>query len=231
MKEWDRTKRKEKIAILGYRSGTTLVHKCLLLTGLVNWGLWSLTQFNSEPTAVKFELWFKYPKFNLEKILPKHYWEICKCPEMPFFIEEFTEKFPKSKFIVLDRDFKKRIDSHINIWGTGFWDNIAAKSQNLQKLIEDEFGYVPEGREFIVLYHAYIDRLQDEFLEKYPKELILRIDFNDLMKNWDTEMEKICDFIDIPYWRYKELFKIMRVMKHMDTTSDVKNYADSPTNT
>jgi len=224
--EWTRNLRKDKIVILGSRAGTSLVHKCLLMTGLLNWGMWSLHTHDSEPASVRMNLWFKYPKIKLDKVFPKYKWEICKCPELIFLIDEFIKEYPNSKIIKLDRDVYERIDSHIKIWEDGLYKNLVSKSKAFQQIFIDEFGFVPKGYNTVVFWNLFKERLEEEFLKHYDKDLILRIDFHDLMDNWDKEMKKIADFINVPFEVYKDLWNELRKIKHMDTSSDIKKWLD-----
>lgn len=224
MTEWTRKLRKDKIVILGSRAGTSLVHKCLLLTGLINWGTWSLHTHDSEPASVRMNLWFKYPKIKMEKILPKYFWEICKCPELIFLINEFLEVYPNSKIIKMDRPIEERIQSHLKVWGTGLWDNLVSKSKAFQQIFIDELGFLPEKEETVCYWNYFKERLEEEFLDKYPKELVLRINFHDLMNDFDKEMKKVADFVNVPFDLYKDLWNEMRNIKHMSTNTDIKRY-------
>lgn len=224
MTKWTRNLRKDKIIILGSRAATSLVHKCLLLTGLLNWGLWSLHTHDSEPPEVRMNLWFKYPKINMDKIIPKYKWEICKCPELIFLIKEFIKIYPNSKIIKLDRPLMERINSHIKIWEDGLWKNLVSKSKAFQQIFIDEFGFVPKDYKTVVFWNVLKEKKEEEFLAEYPKELVLRINFHDLMNDFDTEMKKIADFIDVPFDVYKELWNVMRSIKHMDTKTKIKKY-------
>ena len=115
IRDWERDFRKKPIFILGGRSGTTLIHKCLLITGLVNWGTWSLHTYESE-APIKPLIWGHYPNIKDRQLTAKYPFEIAKCPDFNFVLEQIDRIYPHSIFIVTQRDFDERIDSHINAW-------------------------------------------------------------------------------------------------------------------
>jgi hypothetical protein len=222
--KWAKGKSKHKIIILGGRSGTSLVHKCLLLTGKINWGLWSLEDYESEP-QIKIQIWSQYQKVNVDRLLPKFYWEIAKSPDIPFILKDLMERF-KMKFIVLERDIDEQIQSHIRAWGEGFMD-IYNVMQNFKDMLESEFGFIPDDIKTVLrLYFLLRYKLQEEALTDYPKELVLRVKFHDLMNDYETEMKRISDFLDINFDIYKGLWKEMRKIKHMDTGSDLNKWLE-----
>jgi len=220
--KWGRGKRKEKIIILGGRSGTSLVHKCLLITGLINWGLWSLEHYESE-APIKLHIWNNYPNISEEVLKPKYYWEIAKSPDFGFVIDKLINLYD-IKFIILERPLREQVRSHIKAWGDGFM-KIYNAMPNFQNMLLYEFGFIPDDIETVLtLYMAMRYRLQEEALRDYPKEKILRINYHNLMDEYWWEMAKICKFLDINYDIYQNLFKEMRKIKHMETGTDIKFY-------
>ena len=61
-------------------------------------------------------------------------------------------------------------------------------------------------------------------LKNFDKSLIFRVHFHELMDNWDQEMRKLCEFINIDYDFYKPIWQVMRTMKLRNTASDVRKY-------
>ncbi len=221
---WSRGKRKYKTVILGARSGTTLVQKCLLITGMNNWGLWSLDCFEAEP-PIKHRIWGTYPNVSDRVLKPKYYWELAKTPVLGFVLPQLLDIYKKVKFIVMERPLEERVNSHINTWGDGMIDKIFNMMPKFQKWIESEFGFIPTDiRTFEELFQTLRETKREEFLKNYPQELILRVQFHDLMNDFEKEMKRICIFLDIDYSIYRGLFLEMRKIKHMDTSSDVNKY-------
>ncbi|KKK73164.1 hypothetical protein LCGC14_2896570, partial [marine sediment metagenome] len=138
---WDRNHRRRKIFILGGRSGTTLIHKCLLITGLTNWGLWSLHTYNSEPSIIKHVIYSRYPFIHDADLKPERPFEIAKCPEFGFVIDSL-ERLYQPLFIITERDLEERVQSHIKAWGNHMleiWD----KYPNWKGLIIGLIGEYP----------------------------------------------------------------------------------------
>lgn len=221
---WSRGKRKYKTIILGARSGTTLIQKCLLITGMLNWGLWSLDCFEAEP-PIKEKIWGSYPNVKERVLKPKYYWELAKTPALGFVLPQILDIYKKVKFIVMERPLEERINSHINTWGDLMMTKVFNMMPKFQKWIEREFGFIPTDiRTFEEVFQILRETKREEFLKDYPQELILRVKFHDLMNDFEKEMKRICDFLDINYSVYRGLFLEMRKIKHMDTSSDVNKY-------
>jgi hypothetical protein len=112
LEKYKRKFRKKKLFLLGNaRAGTSLVHKCLLITGLVNWGPWALDVYESEPKIRM--IWTHYPSVNTKLLKPKNFFEIAKSPDFDLVVDKLIELYPKSKFIVFERDLEERIKSFI----------------------------------------------------------------------------------------------------------------------
>ena len=72
LEKYKRKFRKRKLFLLGNaRAGTSLIHKCLLITGLVNWGPWALDVYESEPKIRM--IWTHYPNVNTNLLKPKNF--------------------------------------------------------------------------------------------------------------------------------------------------------------
>ena len=227
IKKWIRTLRNYKIVILGVRSGTSLVHKCLLITGLLNWGTWSLEHFECEP-PIKQKIWATYPNINKRLLKPKYFWEIAKSPVLGFVLKQLVDIYGDIRFIVMERPIKERVDSHIKTWGDGMLVNIFNKMPTFQKWIESEFGFIPEDIEtFETVFHALREAKREEFLKNYPQEKILRVGFHNLMIDFEGEMKRIAEFIDVDYNTYIKLWREMRKIKHMDTSSDINKWLEN----
>jgi len=221
---WSRGKRKYKTIILGARSGTTLVQKCLLITGMLNWGLWSIDCYEAEP-PIKQKIWGSYPNVKERVLKPKYYWELAKSPVLGFVLPQLLDIYKKVKFIVMERPLEERVNSHINTWGDGMVTNIFNKMPKFQEWIKNECGFIPTDiRTFENVFQTLRKTKSEVFLKDYPQDKILRVQFHDLMKDFDGEMKKIADFLDINFEVYKGLWREMRKIKHMDTSSDTNKY-------
>lgn len=228
---WNRKLRKRKIFILGKRSGTSLLHKCLLITGLINWGVWSLHTYESEP-QIKFLIHNKYPNITKEMIKPNYKFEIAKSPAADLIMPIINKLYPQTKYIIMERDADEIVESFI----TGFGESIGKDEAfiydhfnslpNIKVILEKEIGYYPDNcRDFLTVWFKFQKDKREEFLVTYNKDLILRIEFNDLINDFENIMKKVCDFVHINYDIYKNLWREMRNIKHMVSKKDFnKNY-------
>lgn len=222
IRDWDRPFRKKPIFILGGRSGTTLVHKCLLVTGLVNWGTWSLHTFESE-APVKPLVWGKYPNIKERDLKPSYRFEIAKCPEFGFLVDQI-EAIYHPYFIILERDLMERVESHIKAWNKGImliWEQFP----NWKRQIAGRLGKYPKDiYELLIGYTEWRDELQKNSLAKISDRRKLYVDFHKLMDDWDYQMSRICDWLKIPTKNYREVWWALRKIKLMPTASDVNKY-------
>ncbi len=225
VKQWRRSPRLQKIFIPGAaRAGTTLVHKCLLVTGLVNWGPWHIHIYDSE-APVKERLWLSFPNIKMRILKPKNFFEIAKAPDFSLVMDKLMEIYPNSKYIILERDIEDRIPSFVGGFGEVLY-NVLINYPNMIEAIEKEAGEYPKDNEtFLRGFFLLQEKLREEALKDYDESLILRVDFYKLMNDWDKEMRRICDFVeDIDYEYYKPVWDVIRTMKMIPTASDVKKY-------
>jgi len=221
---WSRGKREYKTVILGARSGTTLVQKCLLITGMLNWGYWSIEVYESEP-SIKHKIWATYPNVKDRLLTPKYFWELAKSPILGFVLPQLLDIYKKVKFIVMERPLEERVNSHINTWGDDMLVYVFNNMPNFQKWIKSECGFIPTDiRTFENVFQTLRKTKAEEFLKDYPQDKILRVQFHDLMKDFDGEMKRIADFLVIDFEIYIGLWREMRKIKHMDTSSDINKY-------
>lgn len=223
-KKWDRRIRNRKIFILGGRAGTTLVHKCLLITGLVNWGTWSLHTYESE-APVKEVIWTMYPDVIDDYLKSIYPFEIAKCPDFGFVIDQLEVLYPKPQYIIMKRNVKDAADSHIKTWGNYVINIWKERFPNWHELIKNTTGKkVKDDRNIMIENIKWREQIQDISLSKISEERKLYVEFNDLMNDFDGEMKRIADFTNIPYDIYIPLWRELRKIKLMATTSDVKDY-------
>jgi hypothetical protein len=225
VKQYRRKGRKEKIFIPGAaRAGTTLVHKCLLVSGLVNWGPWHLHIYDSE-AKVRGNMWRSYPNIKPLYVKPKNFFEIAKSPDLSLSMDKLMEIYPNSKYIIFERDIEERIPSFIGGFGKDLYDNLI-NYPNMMGAFEQELGEYPKDNETLLRgYFMLLQRLREEALQDYDHSLILRVDFHKLMNDWDKEMTKVCEFVEgIEYEYYKPVWDVIRTMKMIPTASDVKSY-------
>lgn len=224
IKDWDRDYRLKKIFILGGRSGTTLIHKCLLITGLVNWGLWSLHTYESEPFIIKHVIYSRYPRIYEADLRPEYPFEIAKCPEFGFVIDLLEKAYPNCKYIITQRDLMERVDSHIRTWGRHIqntWDGYP----NWKRQITGVLGEYPKDiYKLLIGYTKWRDGIEKRSLSKISDKRKLYVDFNNLMGDFLYEMNRIADFVGIPADNYRALWCELREIKLMATASDVKKY-------
>lgn len=225
VKQYRRTARRQKIFIPGAaRAGTTLVHKCLIVSGLVNWGPWHLHIYDSE-APVRGSLWLSYPNIKTRIVKPKNFFEIAKSPDLSLAMDKLMEVYPNSKYIIFERDIDDRIPSFVGGFGMDLY-NTLINYPNMMEAFEKELGEYPKDNEtFLKGYFLLLQRLREEALKDYDDSLILRVDFYKLMNDWDKEMRRICEFVeDIDYEYYKPVWDVIRRMKMIPTASDVKKY-------
>ena len=222
IKNWERPFRKKPIFILGGRAGTTLLHKCLLITGLVNWGTWSLHTYESE-APIKPLVWGKYPNIRDKKLIPKYKFEIAKSPEFGFLIDQI-ERIYHPIYIIMERDLIERVDSHIRAWDKGvmaIWEQFP----NWKAQLTNALGVYPTDiKKLLIGYMIWRDELQNESLAKIPIMRKHYVDFHSLMDDWDYTMSHIADFCDIPTKNYREVWHELRKITLMPTDTDVKTY-------
>lgn len=223
LENYKRKFRKRKIFLLGNaRAGTSLIHKCLLITGLVNWGPWALDVYESEPKIRM--IWTHYPNVNTILLKSKNVFEIAKSPDFDLVVDKLIELYPKSKFIVFERDLEERIKSFIGGFGNVLFENFQ-HYPNMVKLIKNILGKEPANNEEMVRgWLMLCEVTRESALKSYDSSLIFRIHFQELMDNWEREMKKLCEFIDIDYDFYKPIWQVMRTMKLRNTSSDVMKY-------
>ena len=224
IRDWDREFRREKIFILGGRAGTTLVHKCLLITVLINWGTWSLHNYSSEPEMFKHNFYNHYPYIYEEMIRPDAPFEIAKCPDFGFIVDILDRTYPYSKFIIMTRNVEDAVDSHIKTWGSyikSAWKNYPNWER---QLAENIGGYPQHIKSLLIGYTRWREMLETNALADIPDKRKLYIKFEDLMELFGHSMQKIAKFIDIPYEVYINLWTRLRKIKLMHTASDVTKY-------
>lgn len=223
LEKYKRKYRRKKIFLLGNaRAGTSLVHKCLLITGLVNWGPWALDVYESEPKIRM--IWTHYPKVNPKLLKPKNFFEIAKSPDFDLVVDKLIELYPNSKYIVFERDLEERIKSFIGGFGNAIFENFR-HYPNMIKLIKNILGEEPDNNEKMVRgWLMLCEQTREHVLKSYDSSLIFRVHFQELMDNWDREMKRLCEFIDIDYGFYKPIWQVMRTIKLRNTASDVAKY-------
>lgn len=221
---WDREFRTEKIFILGGRAGTSLVHKCLLITGLTNWGTWSLHHYSSEPELFKHHLYNHYPNISEQMVRPATPFEIAKCPDFGFVVDLLNRTYPNSKFIIMTRNIEDAVNSHINAWGNyikSVWDTY----ENWKRqLAVNTGGYPQHIKSLLIGYTKWRERLEKESLSKIADKKKLYIEFDSLMDDFDNKMTDIANFVSVPAILYLPLWRKMREIRLMHTASDIKKY-------
>jgi len=210
----------QKIFILGGRSATTLVHKCILITGLLNWGDWSLTQTCTEAPIVE-KIKDNFPHIKLS-IFKNGNWDVAKLPEFDLIIDEIIKRFKNPKFLILERDVKERAESRFKLGWTAAYKRIRTRS-NFRTIFLDHFGKLPETKfEALWMWIKFMEEKRERELKNYKKKNILRIQFRDLMKDFSGSMKKIADFVDIDYKFYISIWEEMRTKRMQNiTTKDV----------
>ena len=221
---WEREFRKDKIFILGGRAGTSLVHKCLLVTGLTNWGTWSLHDYSSEPEIFKHNLYNHYPNITEEMIRLEYPFEIAKCPDFGFVIDLLERTYPNSKYIIMKRDITEAVESHIRAWGNYVKLTWKEYPNWERQLAMNAGGYPQHIKSLLIGYTKWREREEKKSLDNIPFKRKLFIEFDNLMDDFQLCMMRISRFVDVPYNHYRAIWLEMRKIKLMHTASDVKNY-------
>ncbi len=213
--------KKNKIFVLGGRSGTCLMIR-LLIKGI---GFKNYTnKHNGEPEDIRQVIRTTYPDIpnNIFNTGQKG-WQVSKLPFFDFIIDKIIEIYKNPIFIVMERNIDDIIKSYLGV----HWDNLILREFNLypklKKPIVDYFKREPKNDvDSIYMWERFLIHLREKSFSTYNKKNIFRIDFNDFMNNFDNVMRRLCRFLNIKPNIRK--FNRLRTRQYSPSTYSVMNY-------
>ncbi|MEE9439558.1 MAG: sulfotransferase domain-containing protein [Saprospiraceae bacterium] len=182
----------DKIFILGGRSGTTLLTKCIEQTG--KFRLWKNPKHlkQPEPKQILPQLYSKYPSVPDNLFPLPSTFDVSKLPEFDLVIPQLIRLYDNPKFIVCERPIEEIIASHLR---TG-WHKISFKKLQRHRGLWSALGNPRNARQLSVRWFNLKVKLRRIALKNYDQSKILRVQFDDLMYDFDNTMTKVAKFID-----------------------------------
>lgn len=231
--------RKNKIFILGGRSGTSLMLR--LLTKGVRLKDWN--KRGGEPSYLRSLIRKTYPnvpincfdKFNND-------FQVVKLPHFDFIIDKIIEKYKNPIFIVMNRKIEDMVNSYKNTHFSTLRYNkegeiTKSNEYNVIGWASNEM-YCSEGittamKEFngleiendIDAFRVWLEltkHLREDNLRCYNKNLIFRIEFDEFMNNFEKVMIKLSKFLMIKPRMNKWLF--LRKKKFSPSAKGINYY-------
>ncbi len=207
----------KKVFILGWRSGTTLLIRCL--TEKSNLKLWGRSAASREP-GIRRDIRIYYPHIPIYKLPESNTFNISKCPDFDLIIDLLIEKYNNPKFTILERDVESCVKSFINSNMHIPTFNQIKKNSNLMK----DLGNPNNPVDFSYKFCNLMREKRKKFLKNYDKKYILRVDFYEFMGNFDSTMIKICNFVGIK--PALEVYRKLRKIKLISTRSNITKYIE-----
>jgi len=238
---------KDKIVILGARSGTSLMLNLLAATG--KFRIWS-RMLGPDKYAVeeinsvhKQHILREYPDHDkIAEIFPEN-WDLAKYPGFCFCIPALIKKF-HPKFIVMDRSLEGRVQSMLNTFTNGrSWvdigrNEIFSKFPNITNEFDSFFGmgiqYLNDD-EWERWFTKYQDWLMENALLTVPPNNVLRVDFCEFMYHFEDVMEKVKAFLGLKYHYPEDMINgegwgtywdKMRDKRFQNTSHDISYWVD-----
>lgn len=185
-------KDKDNIFVLGGRSGTTLVMKCMETTNLRIWRMKDYKR-QPEPKQILPKLFSSYPRVP-DNIFPEpNTFDISKLPEFDFVLPQLIKKYNNPKFIICERPIEDCIASHIRRG----WHKLSFERLPQYTRLWNALGNPKNPEEFSKNWFHLKIKERNKALEGYDQSKILRINFNNLIHKFNRVMTRIANFIGI----------------------------------
>lgn len=210
---------RNKIFILGGRSGTSLMLKILIKSGLRNYH-----EKPKEPEDLRRIIRSNYPNVPIRMFNSgRKDWQVTKLPDYDFVIDKIIKRFKNPLFILMDRNVHDTVSSYIGVGWEDAIKDILDENHNLMKEMVKVFRRKPENRiDSLWMWETWMRLLRKKHLKGYNKKNIFYLNFNYWMMNFDKVMKGLAKFLNIQprlqFWRK------LREIKASASNYGVMNY-------
>lgn len=202
-----------KTFILGSRSGTSTLARLLQAAGM---DLWT-TVGATEPPYMQAAIYKNAGTKTGEKKIKKAFdindsWNLAKLPEFSLCLPLINELYPNSRFILLARSLRDRMESTINMgWHYQISERVE-ETKSLQKLIEETTGDKVSSDPVTnaTLYFMTLDILTTEFLCQHKNTCV--INYDDFNRDFPATMRVIANFLGISFFQNIDTWKKIKAI-------------------